>query len=541
MGAFHEPPEPVLVPELIEKLIAYIVAAEWSLEKALICSCVANKVISRNNFVRGTGYMNEDSAKMAAEAAKNLSMMEQQANSSLGITQEYNKENKDKLWDSQKGKTDYKYKMFGDKETYADPISGKVLHKSQKAAQNKYHMKNSEGENISTKWAEHSAETDHINALKDVHDAAKRNPFLSDSDFKEIMNSDGNYRILSKKDNTSKGEQNDWQIITDKDNGMSSEARVQMAKEKIRSDIELQGKFSVRTTKNIGKEFTTGAKDTLVKSVIPLTAEAVRKLCKVASGEESLGDAAKEMGKAVVDIAVAGGTNKLLLDVVNSQLRNSKNAVFSKFANSNEVAQIVTVAIIVKESAVKYINGEIDGNEFIEEVGVKGATMAAGMIGGSVGGEIGAILGGIAGTAALPGVGTAAGVVAGKVIGEILGTIITTVACSAIVSVYNTSKHLNDYKLKESQINRLETEALNEIQNQRDKFRSIVEREHKYWDEEIRDGFDMILSSACEQTFNLQGVTDGLDKILALFGKSTAFKNLDEYEAQLDMLLKLNF
>lgn len=485
--------------------------------------------------------MNKDSDNMATEAMKNLGMMEQQANSNLGITYEYNEENRRKLWDSKKGKEDYKDKVFGDKETYVDPISGKVLHRSKKAAQNKYHMKNSEGENTSTKWAAHSAETDHINALKDVHDVAKHNPFLSDSDFKEIMNSDENYRILSKKDNTSKGEQSDWKVITDKNNGMSSEARVQMAKEKVGSDIALQGKFAVRTVENIGKEFATGAKDTLVKLAIPLTAEAVRKLCKVANGEESLGDAAKEMGKVVVDVAVAGGTNKLVLDVVNSQLRNSKNAVFSKLANSNQVAQIVTVAMIVKESAVKYINGEIDGKEFIEEVGVKGATMVAGMIGGSIGGEIGAILGGIAGTVALPGVGTAAGVVAGKVIGEILATIITTVACSAIVSVYNTSKHLNDYKLKESQIRKLETEALKEMENQRDKFKIIVEREHKYWDEEIQNGFNMILSSACEQTFNLQGVTDGLDKILALFGKSVAFKNLDEYEAQLDMPLKLSF
>lgn len=485
--------------------------------------------------------MKKDSSSMATEAMKNLSMMEQQANSNLGITKEYNKENREKLWDSQKGKTDYKDKVFGDKETYVDPFSEKVLHKSQKAAQNKYHMRNSEGENTSTKWAEHSAETDHINSLKDIHDVAKHNPFLSDYDYKEIMNSEDNYRILSKKENASKGEKSDWQIITDKETNMSSEARVQMAKEKIGSDFALQGKFAIRTTKNIGEEFASGAKDTLVKSAIPLTVEAVRKLCQVANGEVSLGDAAKEMGKTVVEVSVAGGTNKLILDAVNSQMRTSKNAVFSKIGNSNSVAQIVTVGLLVKDSAIKYINGEIDGKEFIEEVGVKGATMVAGMIGGSIGGEIGAILGGIAGTLTLPGVGTAVGVAAGKLVGEILGTIITTVACGAIVSVYNTSKQLNDYKLKENQIKKLETEALKEMENQRLKFRSIVEREYKYWDEEIQDGFDMILSNACEETYNLQGVTDGLDKVLAVFGKSVAFKTLDEYEAQLDMPLKLSF
>jgi hypothetical protein len=282
-------------------------------------------------------------------------------------------------------------------------------------------------------------------------------------------------------------------------------------------------------------------KDTVVKSAIPLTAEAVRKLCEVAKGEKNLGEAVKDMGKTIVNVAIAGGTNKVMVDGITTVLSNSNKEAFVKLANSNQIAQIIIVAAIVKDSAVRYINGEIDEKEFIEEVGEKGTTMVAGLIGGTVGQEVGAILGGIAGTVALPGVGTAAGVVAGKVIGEILGTIITTVACSAIVSVYNTSKHLNDHKLKESQIRRLETEALKEMENQRDRFRNIMKREYKYWDEEIQDGFDMILSSACEQTFNLQGLTDGLDKILALFGKSVAFKNLDEYEAQLDMPLKLSF
>lgn len=90
--------------------------------------------------------------------------------SEMGITQEYTKENRDKLWDSTKGKAEYKDKVFGDRQTIEDPISGKTLHRDQQAAQNKYHMKNGDGENVSTKWAEHSAETDHINALKDIHD-----------------------------------------------------------------------------------------------------------------------------------------------------------------------------------------------------------------------------------------------------------------------------------------------------------------------------------------------------------------------------------
>ena len=468
-------------------------------------------------------------------------MLDEETNKKLGITQEYNKENRDKLWDSQKGKADFKDKKFEDRQTYEDPISGKVLHKGQKAAQNKYHMRNDEGDVVSSKWAEHSAETDHINALKDVHEKVKHNPFLTDDDFKDIMNSDENYRILSKSLNTSKGNKSDWEVILDKDSGISTEGKIQMAKEKVKSDVALTGKFAFRTGKNVGQEFASGAKDTLVNSAIPLTTEAVRKMVEVAQGKESLDDAAKDMAKITVDVAVTGGANRILVDVVSSQLANSGSAVLQNIANSNQVAQIIAVAAIVQESAVKYINGEIDGQEFIEQVGTKGASMVAGMIGGQVGKEIGGIIGGAIGTVALPGVGTAGGYVAGEVIGQVLGTIITTVACGAIVTVYNTSKHLNDYKLKEHQIRRLEAEALQEMKNQREKFREIIEKEYKVWDEKIQSSFDQMMRSACEENCNIQGVTDGLDKILSVFGKTVKFKTVEEYEAQLDIPLKLKF
>lgn len=485
--------------------------------------------------------MAEDKKNSALDVMVSVNNMSQTANADLGITQEYNKENRDKLWDSAKGKKAYKENTFGDKQTYVDPISGKTLHKDQGAAQRKYHMKNSDGENVSSKWAEHSAETDHVNALKDVHEKVKSNPFLTDEDFKDIMNSDENYRLLSKSDNASKGEKSDWQIIADKDSGISAEGKVQMAKEKIKSDVTLTGKFAARTVKNAGNEFVTGAKDTLVNSAIPLVTEAVRKLVNVAQGKESLGDAAKDMGKIALNVAVSGGTNKLLVHAATSQMANSSNSILQNISNSNEVAQIIAVAAIVQESAVKYINGEIDGKEFIDEVGVKGATMVAGMIGGQVGREIGGMIGGIAGTIALPVVGTAAGYVAGEVIGQVLGVIITTVACSAIVSVFNTSKHLNDYKLKESQIRRLETDALKEMENQRSRFREIVEHEYKVWDDTIQSGFDQMLRCACEETYNLQGVTEGLDKVLSVFGKNVKFSSLKEYESQLDLPLKLSF
>lgn len=321
-----------------------------------------------------------------------------------------------------------------------------------------------------------------------------------------------------------------------------------MAKEKIKSDVVLTGKFATKTVENAGKEFVAGAKDTVIGSVIPLTTEAIRKLINVAQGKESLEEAAKDMGKITVNVAVVGGTNKLLVDIASSQLQNSKSSILRNIAGSNGVSQIVSVAAIVQKSAIKYINGEISGTEFIEEVGIKGTTMVAGMIGGQIGRELGGIIGATIGSTALPGIGTGVGYIAGEVIGQLLGVIITTVACSAIIyfynggkSLYNTYKHLNDYKLKENQVRKLESEALKEMENQRKKFREIVENEYKMWDETIQSGFEKILINACEETYNLAGVTEGLDKILSLFGKKVKFSTIEEYENQLDMPLKLSF
>lgn len=82
-------------------------------------------------------------------------------------------------------------------------------------------MRNSNGDKISKKWAAHSAEVDHIVLLKEGHNVAKHNPFLSDNDFKEIINSSENYRILSKSENASKGEKSDWERIFNKDRDIS--------------------------------------------------------------------------------------------------------------------------------------------------------------------------------------------------------------------------------------------------------------------------------------------------------------------------------
>ena len=148
----------------------------------------------------GVNYMSDDILR----DEKNVKIKKQGHDSEqLGITQEYtgNRE----LWDSAKAKQEYRDSVFGTSKTIVDENSGQVLHKSHSAAKRKYHQKNSNGDTVSTAWAGHAAEVDHKVSLESLHSRVKSNPFLTDSDLKEIANKDYNYQILSKSQNASKG------------------------------------------------------------------------------------------------------------------------------------------------------------------------------------------------------------------------------------------------------------------------------------------------------------------------------------------------
>ncbi|MBD5144160.1 MAG: hypothetical protein HDT22_11250 [Ruminococcus sp.] len=613
----------------------------------------------------------------------------------LGIAQDYDRSN----YDSASAKKAYKEKVFGDSAVITDSTTGEILHKSQTAAQKKYHMKNADGENVSKKWAEHSAETDHINSLKSIHDKVKHNPFLSDDDIQEIANCDANLRVLPKSLNASKGEKSDIEIIFDTDNGLSLKGRVHLAGEKIKSDTVLTEKLIARTGENIGGLAVDSAKKSVEDNAMKFVRYGVDHIADVATGEKTLEDAVADVGAfavetvgkdviknvadsagekiksdtvltdkliahtdetigglaiksiednamkfmrygvdhivgvatgektledAVADVgAFAVGTvgkdiiknvadtagEKIKLDTVltdkliartgetigglavNSAKKSVEdnamkfmqygvdhiadvatgektledavadvgafavetvgkdviknvadsalvnNTVYQSLKNSGALGQLIQVGAIVAESTSRLIDGEITADEFMLEIGDKGATMVAQMIGS----EVGAVVGEIIGISA----GGILGAGAGEIIGRAIGTMIATVACNVIIAVrtniINNLKSLDDYKLKEKAIRKLETEAIAEMEYQRQKFRNIVENEYQKWDKNIESGFDMIIVSACKEVYDLQGIINGLDKILSVFGKSVMFKNLDEYELQLDMPLKLNF
>lgn len=522
----------------------------------------------------------------------------------LGIAQDYDRSN----YDSTKAKKNFKDSVFGDSETITDSYTGETLYRSHKKAKEQY----------GSEYSEHAAEADHINSLKSVHDKVKKNPFLSDDDIKEIANTKENFRALSKHDNTSKGKKSDFTVILDSNSDFSLKGKVKYTGEKVKSDVVLTGKFTARTTENIGGLTVDSAKKSIENNSMELVGYGIECVVDVATGEKSFEDAVADVGKfttktvgkdvvkEVVDTALANNTlyqslkKKQYVETVNENIgsftANSakksvannamkfvgygvehiadvatgeesledavtgfgtlavetvgkdvakdvidaalvNNTLYQSLKNSGALGELIQVGTMVAESASRLIDGEITAEEFVLEIGDKGATMVAQMIGG----EVGAVVGEIIGISA----GGLLGACAGEVIGRAIGTMIATVACNAVIAIRTNIianlKSLDDYKLQEKAIHKLEAEAIAEMEYQRQKFRNIVESEYQKWDENIEAGFDMMMSSACQKIYDLQGITDGIDRILSAFGKSVMFKNLDEYESQLDMPLKLSF
>ncbi|MDE6834014.1 MAG: hypothetical protein K2J39_07215 [Ruminococcus sp.] len=414
---------------------------------------------------------------------------EDRKNSDSGITREYTGNRN--LWDDKKAKENYKDYVFGENKTITDS-KGTVIHRDSQSAKNKYHMKNADGENISTAWARHTAETDHKISLKSLHSHAKNNPFLSDSDLKEIANTPENFQILSKSENASKSADNS---ATFADHAV------------------MHGKFAQKTAQNVAGKFTEGAVESVKGSAMNIITESLNKL--LIEGE-SLEDTLDYAGEAVIDTAIEGGKQQVMEHLRNFLAQNAEqilaesgNKLLSSIVAQNGIGQILVLGTAIGDSTLKYINGEITDEQFAGEI----------------------LLNGLA-------VGISA-VVSTSV--PFLAPVIMNIAVKVADMINQTNRSLNSYLLNEAVIKKISREAVAEMEYQRIKFHELVQKDLDKWDSTVEDAFRQLIMSSSEDSFNLEGMVAGLDKVLSLCGEKAEFHSLNEWENQLDMTLKLSF
>ena len=89
---------------------------------------------------------------------------------------------------------------------------------------------------------------------------------------------------------------------------------------------------------------------------------------------------------------------------------------------------------------------------------------------------------------------------------------------------------MNEEKL--SAINSITTQALYNMEVHRNVLRTYIQEEYKKWDENIDSGFESIFAATISN--DVEGISRGLNEILSILGKTTAFSSEKEFNTFFD-------
>ena len=333
--------------------------------------------------------------KIQAAVTTNMVAHRLEGNTQAGAVTEYNATTRKKLFDDGRKKAEFRDAAFKGKETMDCPITGEKLHRKHSMARRKY----------KSKYAKHAAETDHIIPLEKVHKMASKNPFLNDGDIKRIANKKYNYEVASKSFNASKGAATNSDVVKGRKQtkvAPTDEGRKTLVRNERKAKLFIATDIVATTTLHAGQEFAVGAKESIEGSAIPLALMVYNHICAVRRGDETAGDATKDMGKALLSIGSIGGINQ----VAKTALAQSNPSWLKAFVDHNAIPQLWGICLVMSDSVKAFGAGEIDAKEFSKQL----LTKSAGLLGGQVAGNIGASIG----SAVCPGAGSVAGFVVGS-------------------------------------------------------------------------------------------------------------------------------
>ena len=401
----------------------------------------------------------DDKEKKTIKDSSKISVMSQMPEENpYGITKQYDR----KLYDDQTAHKKFHDSQFGDKQTITTE-DGQILHRHAKAAKAKY------GE---ARAPYHSAQSDHIDPIKNAHSRIKDSPLgimITDEDFKEVINKQDNFQEKSAHDNASKQAQS---------GGIQAE---------LKTDVRILQK----SAHNIGKEFSQGAKDALAASAIPLVIRSSQDLLRVAQGEMSLKDAVDDVGKLGISIAASGGTVRVASFALSSALKDNTNPLIQQISNVNQIGTVLVIGSIIVRATGKYLDGDVDAAGFFKEITESGLSLASGMLGSKA-------------AVALFG--------SGAVAAPVLAAMIASAACSEICSY---AKKMEEEKKANEEIRIIATDATAAIQQQQEELHQLLDADHQKWAQQMTDIFQVIADGLINS--DLDKTNDGLQQLLTTY------------------------
>ena len=237
--------------------------------------------------------------------------------------------------------------------------------------------------------------------------------------------------------------------------------------------------------------------DAVRNAEIEIVFISIQNMMAVINDEKTVSEATVDTAGNVAGIAATGVLDELF------------------FSGKGVVPEVVTVACVMKDSFMKYLNDKINEEEFVQEIAQKGVPLLAGKL-----------------------VGIATG-------GNIVAQMLATYACALIYNEIQTL--IRDYKSIDTmqqeyvaRLNRVSKQMIKELQIQQENLKEVFGEDNLKWNQAIDRGFKLITYG--NQNMDMQSISRGIDSILLLFGGEVTFKDKNDVRDFLnlqDRVLKL--
>lgn len=270
-------------------------------------------------------------------------------------------------------------------------------------------------------------------------------------------------------------------------------------------------KYVIRTAHQSGMENAKSA------AILSMTISTARNIAGVLQNDKEVSEAVYDIGKDTLDGAVSGYLIGAGDTAIRGVMNSSSNSVFVNLSKTNLPAMIATTTVQVGKSLIRYVNGEINSLELVEELGEKGTGMMAASLGAAIG------------TGVFPGVGT--------VIGGMIGYMTSSTIYNSCMLVLKEERISEERREK---IHYLAEAAIESMSRQGRELSQLIDifysNRKKVFDESLKS-----LEKAYEKN-DLELFTQGLNAIAIEMGEVLQFKNFDEFDQfMLDKDAVLNF
>lgn len=336
-----------------------------------------------------------------------------------------------------------------------------------------------------------TSDTDHITPIKVVE---KRYPSLTETQKKTLVNDEKhNYATISSKLNRSKGdlENHEYlirQIKKGEPEDLGTSARM-LAKEldsRVYMDATATRMYvqnAAGRSKELMRTAVTGTENALTVSAIPLAIFATQNVVAVANNEKTLAEAAKDVGAMAGKVAVTGGATELVFKAFVKPAPDKVVAHMTKIGNINQIGNVIIVAELIARTTVRYLNGDISGEEFFYNIGSDAVGMASGILAHK-----------LFVMCALP--------------GPMLASMIGSAVCSEI---YAQANKLRQEKKDNREIREIAEAASAELKVQQEKLHWLMEKNHAQWVTEMDMCFQKIAVGLVES--NVSQINQNLRKL----------------------------